>query len=84
MTYLGTHLNAGTPDNSSACVTGFQNFGFVIGSSSSLFNAIVNEISSADTSGSILQTAIQALLKYLDNGLTQDDNDVANVRPLLS
>jgi lysophospholipase len=78
VTFLGTHLNAGTPDNSTGCTQWFDNFGFVIGSSSSLFNAIVNMINEASTSDSIIATAIQALLSRLTNGLEQDDNDVAN------
>ncbi|KAI5474485.1 hypothetical protein MNV49_003208, partial [Pseudohyphozyma bogoriensis] len=37
--YAGTYLNNGTALNSSACVNGFENAGFVIGSSAALFNA---------------------------------------------
>ena len=38
LTYVGTHLLNGKPDNDTACVTGFDQAGFVIGTSSSLFN----------------------------------------------
>lgn len=38
ITYAGTNLNNGQPDNSSACVTGFDQAGFMMGSSASLFN----------------------------------------------
>jgi len=38
LTYVGTHLLNGKPDNVTACVTGFDQAGFVIGTSSSLFN----------------------------------------------
>lgn len=38
LTYVGTHLSNGKPDNDTACVTGFDEAGFVIGTSSSLFN----------------------------------------------
>ena len=38
LTYVGTHLANGKPDNGTACVTGFDQAGFVIGTSSSLFN----------------------------------------------
>ncbi|GAA6035969.1 hypothetical protein JCM8097_005191 [Rhodosporidiobolus ruineniae] len=41
--YMGTFLNNGAPSNSSACVNYFDNAGFVIGSSASLFNAIEEE-----------------------------------------
>ncbi len=39
LTYAGTHLSNGKPENGSACVTGFDQAGFVMGSSASLFNA---------------------------------------------
>ena len=38
LTYVGTHLSNGKPDNDTACVNGFDEAGFVIGTSSSLFN----------------------------------------------
>ena len=36
--YLGTRLNNGQPANTTACVTGFDQAGFVFGTSSSLFD----------------------------------------------
>ena len=36
--FLGTHLINGNPDNSSACVTGFDQASFIFGTSSSSFN----------------------------------------------
>ena len=36
--FLGTHLVAGAPANASACVTGFDQASFMIGTVSSLFN----------------------------------------------
>ena len=38
LTYVGTHFNNKTPPNDTACVTGFDQAGFVMGSSASLFN----------------------------------------------
>jgi len=38
LTYVGTHLSSGKPDNDTGCVTGFDQAGFIIGTSSSLFN----------------------------------------------
>ena len=39
LTHVGTNLSNGKPDNETAgCVTGFNEAGFVIGTSSSLFN----------------------------------------------
>lgn len=36
--YIGTHLEKGLPDNSTACVTEFDQASFVFGTSSSLFD----------------------------------------------
>lgn len=38
LTYVGTHLSNGKPANGSACVTGFDQAGFIMGTSASLFN----------------------------------------------
>lgn len=38
LTHVGTHLSNGKPGNDTACVTGFDEAGFIIGTSSSLFN----------------------------------------------
>ena len=38
MTYVGTHLDNGNPPNNTGCVTGFDQAGFVMGTSASLFN----------------------------------------------
>jgi lysophospholipase len=37
MSYAGTHLNNGQPDNDTACVTNFDQAGFMMGTSASLF-----------------------------------------------
>ncbi|CAK9440010.1 uncharacterized protein LODBEIA_P41100 [Lodderomyces beijingensis] len=42
--YLGTELDDGTPSDPNSCVTGFDNAGFLMGTSSSLFNNIVLSI----------------------------------------
>jgi lysophospholipase len=38
ITYVGTHLTNGQPDNSTACTTFFEQIGFIMGTSASLFN----------------------------------------------
>jgi lysophospholipase len=38
LSYVGTHLKDGKPDNDTACVTNFDQAGFVMGTSASLFN----------------------------------------------
>lgn len=38
LTYAGTHLTNGVPDNDTSCVTAFEQAGFIMGTSASLFN----------------------------------------------
>jgi lysophospholipase len=38
ITFVGTNLTNGKPDNGDSCVTGFDQAGFVMGTSASLFN----------------------------------------------
>ncbi|KAG6896435.1 hypothetical protein C0992_008312 [Termitomyces sp. T32_za158] len=42
LTYTGTHLSNGMAVNGSACVTGFDQAGFIMGTSASLFNQILD------------------------------------------
>ncbi|KAH7108228.1 lysophospholipase catalytic domain-containing protein [Auriculariales sp. MPI-PUGE-AT-0066] len=40
---IGSYLNQGEPRNSTSCVTGFDQAAFIMGTSSSLFNSILDE-----------------------------------------
>ncbi|KAI0045904.1 phospholipase B [Auriscalpium vulgare] len=79
ISYVGTHLNNGVPDNTTACVTGFDQASFVMGTSASLFNQILdfanNKIQGFDDS------AAKSILYIIDRQLrsvrTRAD-DVAN------
>ncbi|KAF8894137.1 phospholipase B [Infundibulicybe gibba] len=58
LTYAGTHLSNGKPENGSACVTGFDQAGFIMGTSASLFNQIldfahnkISQLSKSDSDG---------------------------------
>lgn len=42
MTYVGTHLRDGRPDTGTSCVVGFDQVGFVMGTSASLFNVCID------------------------------------------
>ncbi|KZT22215.1 phospholipase B [Neolentinus lepideus HHB14362 ss-1] len=79
MTYAGTHFVNGTPPNETACVTGFDQAGFIMGSSASLFNQILDfaqntlqGFSSQDASG-----LLYVLGRQLQEVSTRA-NDVAN------
>lgn len=58
--YLGTELSNGQPANSSSCVNGFQNAGFMMGSSASLFNAVQSSFAGAAFSD-IITTLLNAV-----------------------
>ncbi|KAF8919942.1 phospholipase B [Mucidula mucida] len=42
LTFAGTHFMNGRPENGSSCVNGFDQAGFIMGSSASLFNQILD------------------------------------------
>ncbi|TFK75253.1 phospholipase B [Pluteus cervinus] len=66
LTYAGTHLVNGHPENGSACVVGFDQAGFVMGTSASLFNQLfdfarneVDQFSDSDSAGLLYVLARQ-------------------------
>lgn len=62
MTYAGTQLVDGKPANSTACVTGFDQAGFVMATSASLFDSIASNLGPA-LSG--LDSDLASLLKEI-------------------
>jgi hypothetical protein len=67
LTYAGTHLSNGKPANGSACVTGFDQAGFIMGTSASLFNV-------SPISHPIITTtnpSSQQILDFARNTITQ-------------
>ena len=74
MKYLGTELKDGKTNGT--CVSGFDNAGFVMGSSSSLFNQAVLRINTTSLSSTI-KSLISEILKEVD----QDEDDVAIYQP---
>ncbi|KAF7321318.1 Lysophospholipase [Mycena kentingensis (nom. inval.)] len=76
LSYAGTHLTSGKAANGSACVRGFDQAGFIMGTSASLFNQIFdfanNKIDSSDRN-----TFTYLLDRQLRSVRTRKD-DVAN------
>ncbi|QLG74390.1 hypothetical protein HG535_0G02730 [Zygotorulaspora mrakii] len=72
--YLGTQTSNGVPVNKGQCVEGFDNAGFIMGTSSTLFNPsmspVIGMLMNGGTVASIFQKAI-----------ANDSNDVANYAP---
>ncbi|TKA83016.1 hypothetical protein B0A55_00829 [Friedmanniomyces simplex] len=76
MQYVGTNFSAGTT-RSDQCVTGFDNVGFVMGTSATLFNEALTTINGTNSTGlfsSALQNGIEAVLA----GFGSSDNDIAD------
>lgn len=74
--YLGTNMTNGNPTG--RCVEGFDNAGFVMGTSSSLFNNLILQLNDSSLDiPSALRVTIGALLA----GIGKDNDDIADYRP---
>lgn len=74
--YTGSNFTGGVIPDNEPCIEGFDNVGFVMGTSSTLFNQIVLQFNQT-VSANLLTDAIQGLL----NDLGQDDNDISDWNP---
>ncbi|QIX01617.1 hypothetical protein AMS68_007134 [Peltaster fructicola] len=75
--YLGTNYTAGKPLNDQQCVTGFDSASFVMGTSSSLFNAVLTTINGTSTSG-LVNTALKAAITSVLEAWGESDTDIAS------
>lgn len=76
--YLASNFSNGTVRSGANCVRGFDQIGFVMGTSSSLFNQfLLQNITSLDNIPSFVTRALEAIL----NGLDEDDEDIAQYTP---
>lgn len=76
MQYLGTNFTAGEVVDNDRCVVGFDNAGFVMGTSSSLFNQFLLNLNSTDISATL-----KSFLARILEGLGNDNNDIADYTP---
>ncbi|KAG0656865.1 Lysophospholipase 1 [Maudiozyma exigua] len=74
--YLGTNVTNGNPVNQGKCIAGFDNTGFVMGTSSTLFNQFLLQLNTTS-----LPTFIQNLAKHFLNDLSDDYNDIVIYAP---
>ncbi|KAL6707762.1 Lysophospholipase 1 [Coniothyrium glycines] len=75
--YIGSKFSNGELPQDQGCVAGFDNLGFVMGTSSSLFNQIFLSLDSFSGIPSILTNAISSLLAVIG----EDSNDIADYTP---
>lgn len=75
--YLGTAFSAGSVPDDESCVRGFDNAGFVMGTSSSLFNFVLMDLEDNDAIPEIFRSAVGGLV----DSISDDNNDIADYRP---
>jgi lysophospholipase len=75
--YIGSNFSAGELAQDQGCVAGFDNLGFVMGTSSSLFNQIFLSLGSFKNLPDILLNAVSGILTRLG----KDGNDIADYSP---
>lgn len=74
--YLGTKFNGGSVPSNESCVRGFDNVGFVMGTSSTLFNQFLLQINSTALPG-WLKSVFTDILKDIG----ENDEDIAQYAP---
>jgi lysophospholipase len=74
--YIGSNFSNGELPQDQGCVAGFDNLGFVMGTSSSLFNQIFLSLGSLGLPD-FLQNTIAGIL----GGIGEDNNDIADYTP---
>jgi lysophospholipase len=74
--YIGSNFSAGVVPSDGKCVEGFDQAGFVMGTSSTLFNQFLLQINSTSIP-SFVQTAVTDILQDLGD----DQNDIAQYQP---
>ncbi|KAF2426567.1 lysophospholipase [Tothia fuscella] len=74
--YLGSNFTNGIVPISDQCVVGFDNAGFVMGTSSSLFNQILLQVNSTS-----LPDTLKSVIDRIFSAIGKDNNDIAEYSP---
>ncbi|GMM56093.1 lysophospholipase [Maudiozyma humilis] len=74
--YLGTNVSNGSPVNKGKCIAGYDNTGFIMGTSSTLFNQFLLQLNTTS-----LPKFIQKLATHYLTDLSEDSNDIAIYAP---
>lgn len=75
--YLGSHFENGVIPSQYPCVRGFDNSGYIMGTSSSLFNQFLIQLLGANTNSSIINNYVIPLL----SSIGRENNDIAQYQP---
>lgn len=76
--YIGTNMSDGSVTENAQCVVGFDNVGFVMGTSSSLFNEALLGIGAVEDS---IPESLYNLLEGILDTVSEDSNDIADYQP---
>lgn len=77
MRYVGSNFTAGVLPNDQKCIEGFDNTGFVMGTSSSLFNQFILNLNTTTGVPDVVKNTLASIL----TDLGQDSNDIADWTP---
>ncbi|KAF2449389.1 hypothetical protein P171DRAFT_460680 [Karstenula rhodostoma CBS 690.94] len=75
--YLGSNFSNGELPDNEKCVRGFDNGGFVMGTSSSLFNQIILQVKDDSEAPALIKNTLQSIL----GALGENDDDIADYTP---
>lgn len=75
--YLGSNFTEGELPESQRCISGFDNAGFIMGTSSSLFNQIILNLDGVADVPQVLSNILQSLLQLIG----RENNDIADYTP---
>ena len=74
--YLGSNFSAGSIPTDEQCVEGFDQAGFVMGTSSTLFNQFLLDVNTTS-----LPQALQSIFTNILQDIGEDNNDIAQYQP---
>lgn len=77
--YLGSKLDHGNPENESQCINGFDNVGFIMGASLSIFDQVIDIIKK--NSVGYQDTYLYQLITYYLGDLVNVNNIEASIQP---
>ncbi|KUJ09635.1 lysophospholipase-like protein [Mollisia scopiformis] len=74
--YIGSNFSAGVVPSDEECIEGFDQAGFVMGTSSTLFNEVLIELNASS-----VPTVVQNVLNSILSDIGFDNNDIAQYQP---
>lgn len=76
--YLGTNMTNGAVSDNSRCTVGFDNAGYVMGTSSSIFNTLILSLNDSSLD---IPDALRSAVASVVQDISADDDDIADYEP---